>query len=327
MQELGECIDIIYIKHSLVSEHREIFLKPHDKADGSSALAQILNQEDNFNIKSLPTVKLTSKPHFFKRIILAIDHLKRQSPIEYKWLKKSQLTGTSKGISYTLFTKEESDLLDSYAKKNETNTNAIFLESLDKISKKMFLEGDQKRVWMVPVNMRMPEQAKKLSGNYVTTLSVHMNDSDTPKTVYSQVRSMMKSGIIWGGWIIANTPKYIGESKLRKLSKNIKSPYIGLCSNLGSWPPEERKMRNEQHQWIMAAPVTSYCPISTVILKWNNCYSFSCQLHPSISQNINDVTLLTREWKKLVLTNVEQKASSNIQTVSWDEVEKQATYF
>jgi hypothetical protein len=328
MQELGECIDIIYIKHSLVKNQQDIFLKPHDKADGASAFAQILKTEDNLNIDSLPTVKLHSRPNIFKRIKLALDHLKRQSPVNYNWLNKTNKTGTSQGISYTLLTLEESAKLDLFAKSNNINSNSILLESLDKVSKEMFLKEDQKRVWMVPVNMRMPDQAKTFSGNFVTTLSVHMTDSDSPQTTYSQIRSMMKSGIIWGGWIIANTPKYIGEKRLRKLSKNIKSPYIGLCSNLGSWPPVSQETNTSQdHQWVVASPVTKYCPIATVIIKWNGRYSISCQLHPSISEDIKDTTNFIASWKKLLLQQSNQPVSKNINTLDWKYVEQQAHHF
>lgn len=332
MKEQGECIDIIYIKHSLLNHSQEFFLKPHDLADGSSALAQIANQEDNLEIESLPVLRHNKKPNLLMRVLLAIKHLHLQKPRNYSWKLKTKKIGTSAGLSYIIFPPEISQIIDKKSKENGYNTNSLLLRTLDKVSRQELLSpknsSKEKTVWMVPVNMRTKLQAHQFSGNFVTTLSVHITPTDTIGSIYKQISSLMKSGIIWGGWIIANTPKFIGEKRLRKISKNMKSPYFGLCSNLGSWPPEHAKNESSQHhQWIPVSPVTRFCPVSTVILKWNDSYSLSCQLHPSISNNLKDTEQLVDKWGREILKEFNLTHNNQIHTVAWDRVESNAQYF
>jgi hypothetical protein len=314
MKEQGECIDIIFIKHSHSQQrHKEIYLKPHDQADGSSAFAQVLNKIDKENITELNTIKTEQKPSLPKRLFYIYKHLQRQKPVHYNWKKYyNNQKGVSKGVSYFILNKEQSLLIEKKAKEKKSNVNSLFLSALDKATSELLENKNQKRVWMLPVNIRTKKFAKELKHNYVTTLSIILENNRSDKEIYNQIKSMMKSGIIWGGQIVANAPKYIGENRLRKMSQNIKSPYIGLLSNMGQW--DSRRPKNDEH-WVMAAPVTRFCPVASILKKWNGQYSFSCQLHPTLSQNLQETDRIMKE----VLKDLDLETNTHL--IDWNSLQ------
>lgn len=297
MKDFGECIDIVFIKKQSIDSPKdsdEFYIIPHSKADGISAILKFLEKVFGVKKSNLPIVKITKKPFLLRRLFLAYKHLKRQSPQKYIYKNdQKNIKGAPAGLCYFIFNEEQTNKLNAYCLKEKVSINSLLLYALDKVTQLKILKHEQKRVWMMPVNIRDQDHKKYRTGNHVTTLSVHLEKFQkyTPTLINKQIREQLKSGIIWGGKIIANAPKFIGEKRLRKIGANVKSPYIGLCSNIGSWPnlyeDLNEKQKISQHI-IVAPPATSFCPVALAIMTWNECLTLCLELHPSLSQNMNE---------------------------------------
>ncbi|EQC43961.1 hypothetical protein [Bacteriovorax sp. Seq25_V] len=326
MKELGECIDIIFIKENRENTKKKIFLKSHDLADGLSAITELLEIDNNINIDRFPIVKAHKKPSQIKRLILAYKHLKRQSPVDYNWkIKRKEITGTSPGLAYFYFTNEQTTLIKKICEKRNINTNTLILWALDKVAGEIFVNPTEKKVWMVPVNIRDSYEQKYKKGNHATALSIITQGNQKPENIHKQIKEQMKSGIIWGGKIVANAPKLIGEKRLRKIGANAKSPYLGLCSNLGEQPFEDFRIKNkEQYQWLVFPPSIKYCPISVCIMTWDGRLGISCQLHPSIVTNIDETKQFLEKMYNEICEELNSTTSlvTTVKTIKWEDVEK-----
>ncbi len=326
MKEFGECIDIIFVKEKFNNQAREIFLKPHDQADGLSAVTQLLELDNKISINNLPIAKIHNKPSRIKRMILAFKHLKRQAPFNYQYkIERKEITGTSPGISFFYFNNEQTSTLKELCLKRNINLNSLVVWALDKAASTVFVEKESKRVWMIPVNIRDSYDDKFKTGNHATALSIFAQGLQKPEEIHQQIREQMKSGIIWGGKIIANAPKLIGEKRLRKIGKNAKSPYLGLCSNLGEQPFEGVDILNkEDYQWLVFPPSIKYCPISVCIMTWDGRIGISCQLHPSMISALDD----THDFLSLIYQEMineigfKETTQTQIKSIAWSEVEE-----
>lgn len=323
MQEIGECIDIIFIKdklNSLPSESPKFFLRSHEKSDGLSSFIDLLKVQYSQKEIVIPKLNVKNKPSFFKRILLAKKHVARQSYTKYKWQKfDKNVKGVSDGIAYMYFNKDESDLIKEFCKCNKINTNSFLLSTLD-VTTLTLLDPNatnDRRKWMVPVNIRMP--GEDATGNYVTTLTIFSNGIQSSKQFYEQIKEQLKSGIVWGGRIVANAPKYLGERGLRFFGKRMKSPFIGVCSNLGAWPVDKISI-DEDFQWLVASPITSFCPVAVVILEWEDRIGITLQLHKSICENSESSKTFMEQWKSNIQKESSIEISPTLKYVKWADV-------
>lgn len=337
MKDFGECIDIVFVKKDKIDSPQDtdkFYIIPHSKADGISAILNLLEQVFGYTNTSVPTVKKVKKPFFLKRLFLAYKHLKRQAPQNYTLKQSTSIKrGDPCGLSYFIFTNEETQKIQNYCLENKISLNALLLNILDRITCEEVLKTHQKRVWMVPVNTRDEDHKKYRIGNHVTTLSIHLNENSdsSAKSINKQMRDQLKSGIVWGGKIIANSPRFIGEKRLRKIGENVKSPYIGLCSNIGNWPNlyDDLQDKNDLTEHIIVSPpATSFCPVALAIMTWNDCLTLSLQLHPSI---INDLAKSNIYLEKIISEILNTCKLSKNKTVKvtgheWSYIQEQAKH-
>lgn len=309
MRELGDDTDITFkhIKNDQVSFYR----RRHEVSDGLGAFAALRLKLYGVD-EDIPHL-IAKKPLLLVRLWLALRHVWRQRKRAYLWQPFINISNQKrKGYGYVAFSQDETNALNDYCKQQKINTTALFLATLDEIIAELFLQVDQEKVWMVPVNIRSVREAKSLTGNFVTTLSVFVKRDLDARDIYQQMRSMLKSGLIWGGEIVANSPKYIGEEKLRRMAtRGLSSPYIGLLTNLGSWrQPDDSK-------WVLIAPASRYTPIACSLIEVNGRLSFCCQVHAGIG----DETVA----KKIADQLLDQLGghialSSKAQLERWDDV-------
>lgn len=279
MKEMGEDCEILFVKEDN-NRNKTFYSIGHEKADGVSSIIKLIEKITNQKVKTFPIARTDNKPNIFKRIILAYTHVKRQTPRKYIFNNQKTAIGKPAAFEYFYFSKEDTNKIELICKANNISINTLLLWAVDKMTQKYFLKGKQERVWMMPVNIRDSISDKYRVGNHATTLSIILNDENQIE-INDQIKGQLKSGIIWGGRIVANAPKYIGEKGLRKIAKKAKSPYVGLCSNIGKWP-ENNHDTNLQDQVIVIAPATSLCPISMAIMTWQDSLTISLQIHPSL---------------------------------------------
>jgi len=315
LAEKGENIDIVFLQTSVEDSPPKIFMRSHIQSDGIGALLDLM-KIDGTHIQKGPVLKHSGRPPLFKRLLLMREHLKRQAPIDYSWKKiDRRVTGVSAGIAYLTFSVEQTTRLNEFCKNHECNLNGLILWSIDYVARERYLMASQKRVWMVPVNIRLQENEM---GNKVTALSVNIFDGDSPGIIYRQIKSMLQGGLYWGGMIVANLPRYIGVRALRFLTKNLKSPYMGIVTNLGNWnhgPSVERL--------LVSAPATSFCPIAIGVMTWNGSLGMSCQLHPSLSKNIQETDQLLEDCKNKLLEYAGMNAMLKTSSIAWETVAKE----
>lgn len=337
MKDFGECIDIVFIKKDNINSPKEsdkFYIIPHSKADGISAILTLLEQVFGLKNTSVPVVKKVKKPFLLRRLFLAYKHLKRQAPQNYALKQFTSIKkGNPSGLGYFIFSNEQTQKIQNFCLENKISLNALLLNALDQVTCKEVLDKHQKRVWMVPVNIRDEDHKRYRLGNHVTTLSIHLaKDSDSSaKSINQQMRDQLKSGIIWGGKIIANSPKFIGEKRLRKIGANVKSPYIGLCSNIGSWPNLYDDLQDKNtltEHIIVSPPATSFCPVALAIMTWNECLTLSLQLHPSL---INDLTKTSDYLEKIIsevlwACKVSKDAHQKVMAHNWQDLQAQAVH-
>jgi hypothetical protein len=324
MQDLGEPTDITFARLNDDEGTVDYFAQTHDKADGQGALTCLLSDLYNSPLYPLQGLDSSKKPTFLKRVIFVLRHLWRQKSVHYHWLLKSELkTCDPAGFSYYSFTEDENKQIKSYCREHATNLNSLILYYLDRRCASLFLQKNtDKRVWMVPVNVR---EAHELSyvGNYVTALSVYIQDGDTAQSLYSQMRGLLKSGIAWGGKFVANAPKYIGEKRLRKIASSgkVQSPYFGLLSNLGRWDLAEC-----EKAWLVIAPAATPTPIASTLLEVNNKLTFTCQLHPALGEG-DECRTLCEQVIEDVIAVVGRTPVNNTIFSKWNDINDCVQYF
>ena len=306
IEELGDSVDIYFIKFD--HDNYSIYSISHSQADGASGFAQVLNQVDGLNVSTLPCVKESNRGNICKRLYYAVKHLILQSPVEYKFINKVE-SGKNKFINLISFSPSESKILEDYAVKKSININSLFLDCLDKIIVKNFLVNDSARKWMLPVNIRRKKYSKYLKGNFVTALTIKTNSSSTEVSIYKQIRTHLKSGIIWGGWIVANAPKFFGVKKMRKMTQSLKSPYIGFCTNLGKWPLDKEKVTKSNHIWGLSASPNKFTPVSLSILEWDSRITIGLEIHKSLAIKNKPGNQILEELLEKICEKVNQKLS------------------
>jgi len=318
LKERGENIEMVFMKIKDKCDAPQIFIRSHIQSDGIDAVIDLM-KKDGLEKPKIPVLKSETKPIWPKRLLLMKEHMKRQRPVDYSWKKINRdLKGYPLGHSYISFSSEQTSAIKEKCRQKKCNLNSLILWATDKVASERFLEKKQKRVWMVPINIRENETDR---GNNVTALSVMIHENDQPQDIYKQVKGMLVKGIHWGGRIVANLPKYIGISTLRFLTKNAKSPYFGIVSNLGEW--------NGIHgeKYLVIAPATTFCPITMGVLTWNGSLGLCCQLHPSLSQDINDTIQLLEDCKREILEYVGEENSLTVKNLPWSYVESKAIRF
>ncbi len=325
MEEQGENINITFNHHCYEKNITNFYLKPHYEVDGLSGFAQVLKKVSNIETSTLPYINPDNRPSFLGRIKKVVEHLKKQKPIHYYW-KKCDVNKIAHpiGYSFALFSKEETKKLIKYCRDNQTNLNSLFLWAIDKECSTYFLTSNQNRKWMVPANIRKKEQSQQFYGNHATALTINTLNS-SPQNIYQQIKNDLQSGIIWGGEIVANAPKYLGENIIRKMGKSTKSPYMGLFSNLGKWPIGN-KPSDEKKTWVVAPIVSRLCPLACVANYWNEAFNISFMIHPSLTSKINDHEVVLNNIIKTIMKKADIDLNPTLKICRWENVMKQGEF-
>ena len=324
MREIGEDADISFI---VLRDGGKVthYFRGHEYSDGMGVwrdLYQVLYPNEERFIPKVPIVRTDNKPGFFKRLLFFFIHIWRQRPRNYQYKKEAlPVAGRPKGFCYKVFSQEDTRWLNDYCKNEGVSLNALLLHSADKTFKSLLKESDthnSTRVWMVPVNTRESFEQKKQWGNFVTTLSVYLNDKQSMKDLNNQMKSMLKSGIIWGGKWVANFPKYLGMERLRSMSKkDVKAPYVGLVSNLGAWGSSDNNVGATDGIFITPT-VSKLAPVSIAAITWNGRLSLGWHLHPVLNVETSDLKLLC----DMMITSMFSSCESipKAESMEWSEV-------
>lgn len=317
MRELGESIDIVFIRKRK-GQPDHYYAQEHERSDGLGAFARLRNKLFGVDDRPLPSVDISTRPWRWLLPYYVVKHLWRQKKMIYRWKDHEQLVITaSHGFAYMHFSKKATQELYQYCKEERININSLFLKHFDHFAAEYFLRPNHgKRVWMVPVNMRRQKQAQNFEGNHVTTLSVYVNNQDNPQSLYQQMRSMLKSKIIWGGEVVAQFPKYLGEDRLRALAqKGLSSPYFGLLTNLGKWSSGKD---DDDSSWVLVAPASIYTPMACSLIEHEGELAVSCQLHGLLGDERDAKKICEHIVSELSGLN---KGSIDIVEKKWSDVE------
>jgi len=229
-KELGECIDMVFGRYSENQKKVNWYLRPHNVSDGIGGFTELLKR-DKIEIGQQPQLRGYKTPHVAKRLRLLYKHIRNLRAIDYPFKSfDPSKKGVGAGVSYCFFTKEQSDLLLNYCRSQKVSITSLLLWALDKAVVKNLLMAPSERAWLVPLNFRGKVTKENESGNFTSSMTIRFSETPTLKSVHSEIRSIYKSGMHWGAWILSNLTKYVGKRGLKYLLKNTKPCWIGVCS-------------------------------------------------------------------------------------------------
>jgi len=323
MRELGEDADISFIAIDK-NEHFTHYFRGHEYSDGLGIWRDIYKKRypECENFPDIPIARSTNKPWLLKRIFFFFSHIWRQRPRNYSFKKydKNKSLRPS-GFCYAFFDCHQTIELENFCKSHACSVNAVLINAADKTFKSLLKHSDQsnERVWMLPVNVRESHEKELSFGNFATALSIITDDSQTVTSLNHQIRSLLKSGIIWAGKWVAHFPRYLGIKRLKKMAKkNVKAPYLGLVSNLGSWGHENARTGCDD-SFVIVPTVSKLAPISIAAITFNGRLSLGLHLHPSLCVD-------THELKELASKMVEHIFSHGVDELptvtskQWDQI-------
>jgi len=152
------------------------------------------------------------------------------------------------------------------------------------------------------------------------SLNLRLRGKCNAVRIHELVQRLYAQGMPWGAWIVSNLSKYIGLRGLRWMARKSTSTWLGVFSNMGSWPPPGSRVDSEINsdlRWLIGAPVTSLFPVNVVSVSWYGKLGISLQLHPSLQCSLGDAQALTEHWARNLSEEVGRPMNPEIQAVPW----------
>ncbi|MCP4131235.1 MAG: hypothetical protein GY754_09665 [bacterium] len=303
-EEYGECIDNIIGKFSKTAKTVEWFLRSHIKSDGVGAWTDFFRMED-IRFPKQPEMKSFKRPNLLRRLRLMFRHIRNMRYREYPW-KQMDTTkkGAGAGVSYALFSREESTRLLNFCREQKTTMTSLLLCSLDRVTMDKCLSAAAGKTWLIPLNMRGGVTSGDESGNFTASMGLRLPEEPSMMEIHEKIQKLYKDGVHWGAWIYSNVAKYIGLRGLRFFARYYKSGFIGVYSNIGNWDPDVSHIPDADNiRYLAAGPVTSICPVTAGSMSWRGELVITLQLHPSLTDQLTDTIDFLTAWISEIYKN------------------------
>ena len=267
----------------------------HAQMDGVGALGQLL-RDRGYPLDQLPQTKFVVPPPLHKRPLILWRAIREAGPQQIDWLDRDpSRQGDPNTLDFLTFTVAETDRIRGRAKALGVSTNALMLESVNRIVVPQVTRGDGKGKWVFPVNLRGAVTKSRDTANHSTAIAISADRTTTAKDIDVQIRANLKAGAHWAAWWLLNIGRLIGLRGVRFLSRasEKKSHWLGTFSNMGEWnmPNLRDPAINSNEVWMAAPPGTKNYPISVACLTWNGRLAITMKIHPSINPDTNAAKL------------------------------------
>lgn len=299
-KEMGESIDMtLCVVPKETPEKLNVYLMDHSKRDGIAAFDYLL-AEDGMKIKEHPQMKGIKKPSLWSRIQLMREHMRNMPKINYPWKQGDfSVRGFAPTYTYALFDEETTTALLNHARDQKVSLNALLLSELNKVSiEHLMTEAPEQTVWTIPLNMRGGASEGNAEVNTTASISLIIPKSMDTAGIDAKIKSIYMQGVHWGAWLLSNITGIIGLSAFRYLVKKIKPTWVGVFSNMGSWPANDNLdgAIDDGRYYVCNPPATFILPVTTATITWYGRLSLSLQLHPSICKDPEGAKQVLAAW-------------------------------
>ena len=338
-KEFGEPIDMIFARHDLKQGDTEWFVRSHSKSDGMPALVELLKTKQGIEVAKTPTLKKAEKPSLPARLLYLYRHTKNLAKIDYPWKSFTPFSrGESAGIAYAIFSLDETKALVEYARRENASLTSLLLLTLNRASTRLLLTRPSKTAWLVPINMRGGVDSEFSQGNSTAGLSLRFSEHPDLNEVQGKLTEATERKTHWGAWMSSNLAKYVGETRYRKMLARYRSCWMGVCSNLGAWPPTSAQAGMDagslrdpgDYVWLAGAPAVSICPVATVCMSWFGKLAVTVQLNRGLSMNLADTEAVLNAWvseMKLLIADQRIPNETKVLSKPWREVDQTSVRF
>lgn len=197
------------------------------------------------------------------------------------------------------FSNEDTQKIIENAKARQVSLNSYLMYYLDK-SIINLLNSNQKRVWLIPVNVRS-DIRNVSSGNEVGFIDAVITQYDSMASIHQQVQKRIKCYEHLGGIVGVSLGVIIGEFLLRKLVWLNKYLQVrtGVFTNLGEWTAPGK----EDLQICGFPPVLETQPIGAGALTWCGRMTIAIHSHPCLGFSSSELEAIMQSWVKLIKEN------------------------
>ena len=298
LEEMGESIDMTLGRLNVETGHVDWYRRPHHVTDGVGAVQDLLKRHGN-KIDQVPLMKPGKVPGRLKRLFLLWEHIKNMPSRHYAWKTwHEKQFGRGLCLAYAQYDRDGTRALLDYARSQKSSLNSVLLWTLNECACELLLtEPPEESVWTIPLNLRGGVKTDNAAGNVTASISLRLPPDPELRYIDDKIKSIYQQGVHWGAWVMSNMTRYVGKKLFRHLAKNSKPIWMGVFSNVGSWPLEELPHAiDDRYAYLGLPPATYILPVTCCSLTWNGRMSLTAQLHSSISDDSADTQKLIAAW-------------------------------
>lgn len=303
MEEIGENMDIIVFRHHHTDGTLETHIRNHAIMDGTGAFCDVLEKSENITFTEQPMRQAARTPNAFFKLILGLRFWWRTRKPQISWKPgiDFKVTGRSETYCFYTFPPPDTQAIKAFCQTPGLSLTTLALKSLDTAAAKQFLDGPCTRPWVIPANMRGAVTSQYQLGNYSTSILLHTDDEDTPESIYSQMRSFLQKGLLWGSWVFTNLPRFMSEKTYRKMVHGMGNAAFGSISNMGEGPTEFMVFPNQDtpvnsYIWSGCPPSSKVVPMNATVFIWADQLVLTLKLHPSLETGGEQTSKLMKDW-------------------------------
>lgn len=329
LKEMGETIDMTFGRVHLDTGKVDWLHRPHNISDGVGAFTDLLNRDGN-HISEQPLMKPGAVPSLWQRLLLLRQHLKNMRPCSYDWKFYRPSRGVGTSLAWTLFDRGDTTALLDYARANKVSLNAVLLQTLNEVCCDTLLRSPpEETVWTIPLNLRGGASSGNTSSNVTASISLRLPPSPEARYIDERIKTIYQQGVHWGAWLLSNLTAIVGKRGFRFLAERARPVWMGVFSNVGSWPmPGYTHPIDDNITYMGAPPVTALLPVTCCSMTWNQRMILTVQLHSSISDDISDTEEVMRQWARKLSQLAGLKATELRYSLKpWPELAQESEQF
>ncbi|MEE2960668.1 MAG: hypothetical protein VYA34_07990 [Myxococcota bacterium] len=310
MRDIGECVDVGFAPIDDGATDLDWTMFSHVDYDGLGGIAKHLS-ERGIKVGELPKMRDKEEPGYCARFWLKYSNLFRRNKnlcrwksFDSHWYPSEKEPTQPSGIAWTIFTHEETDALNDYAKRVRVSTNSLLLWALNSVVSDELMEGGDDRFWLMPVNMRGPIQRKNPYVNHSSYLPVRMPVGVAPVDVHEAIKTELKSQSHWRAWYAYTLLKASQREKARKRLQGYLRregfPWCGAFTNVGNWPTMDAKALPEgatETRWIVRTLVLKSIPIGASVMSWRRALNLTVVTHPALTRDATQADEIMKLWR------------------------------
>jgi hypothetical protein len=312
-EEMGDCMDCIFIAHSSVDHKKRIYIYHHKYFDGVGGLGKILTLFYHDH-RTLPQLSTLGKPQWWQWPILFVKFLRATKSSPIQWQQPGYLfsrTGTALGFHYVIFSQDVTRKLYLAAQEMQVSLSTYLWFVLDRVLALELGEKSGTRTWISPINMRQNSQTYL---NETASIIVKLSAQDDVKSHHQKIKIFLKNKYHFGGHLYSTLARFIGLKGLRIMAKSIRHSYFGVFSFLGDWG------NGHGHIWTAMAPSSKIVPIAATAMQTENQLILNFQTHPSLNLTFEQSKMFLSKWMIALLKPLAEKNPPAIHSVPWEKI-------